>query len=194
MSEAHLRRVQLEFVGYLVNLHFESEARLRRAVPALGAARRLVGEGAQALEAIVRHVVSDGLERAGIEGRGDAVGAVCAAVEISLEVHRGDCAVGTHARFDFHQDGMSPAMAVENFLARECNFDGTARPSRQFADDNLVVEWVALAAEAAAVRRGDDADVRGPHSQSLRKGAMDVVRRLRRSPERELVVRVVMRD
>ena len=47
---------------------------------------------------------------------------------------------------------------------------------------------IALAAEAAAVVAGDDADVRGRHLQHARQLAMQVVRILRARPERQLAV------
>jgi hypothetical protein len=46
VGEAHLGRVEAERVGRLVEVDLEGEARLRRAVAPLGAAGRLVGEGA----------------------------------------------------------------------------------------------------------------------------------------------------
>ena len=88
-------------------------------MPALGAAGRLVGEGAQAAEAVARDFVGDGLQRARVEGRGDAVGAVGAAVEERLEVERGDRAVLLDADLALHQDGVAAAVAVEDLLARE---------------------------------------------------------------------------
>src|SRR5690606_38721517 len=51
--EPQLRRVEAEVAGDLVELHLEREARLRRAVAALGPARRLVGEEARAAEVVV---------------------------------------------------------------------------------------------------------------------------------------------
>ena len=74
------------------------------------------------------------------------------------------------------------------------DLDGPPRHHRELGDDDLVVEGVALAAEAAAVGRGDDADVRGRQLQGFGERAVDVVRRLRGRPERELVVRVEVRE
>ena len=51
-----------------------------------------------------------------------------------------------------------------------------------------------FAAEAAAVGRRDDADPRGRHLEHLRERAVDVVRRLRRGPERELPVGAEIRE
>src|SRR5262249_19883942 len=84
-AAAPVRRVEPEMLGRLVELHLQREARLWRAVAALGAARRLVGEDPRALELVDRHLVRDRVDDAGVEGRGDAVGAVRAAVEPGLE-------------------------------------------------------------------------------------------------------------
>src|SRR5438128_1367010 len=89
---------------------------------------------------------------------------------------------------------MASAVAVEDLFARQSDFDGPLRQHRELGDDYLVVEGVALAAEAAAVGRGDDAYVRRRHLKSFGERAVDVVRRLRGSPERELVVGVEVRD
>ncbi len=85
-------------------------------------------------------------------------------------------------------------MAVENFLARERDLHRPPRDHRELGDDDLVVEGIALAAEAAAVRRGDDAYVRGRKAEGFSERAVDVVRRLRGRPERELVVGVEVSD
>ena len=85
LHEAQVGGIDPERDGDLVELDLEPEARLRRAVAALGSAGRLVGEGPAAAETVARDVVGDGLQRAGVEGRGDAVAAVRAAVEERLE-------------------------------------------------------------------------------------------------------------
>ena len=81
---------RLEVAAELVDVRLEGEPRLRRAVPALGAAGRLVGEDAHAVEAIARDLVGHGLQRARVVEAGHAVAAVPAAVERGAEVHRGD--------------------------------------------------------------------------------------------------------
>ena len=89
-AEAEVGGIDGEALGDLVELNFLAEAALRRAVSALGAARRLVGEDAAALELVARDVIGDRLQRAGVERAGDAVRAVGAAVEQRLQVHAGD--------------------------------------------------------------------------------------------------------
>ena len=85
-------------------------------------------------------------------------------------------------------------MAVEHLFAREADLHRTIEQQRRLADDDFVVERVALAAEAAAVGRRDDPDVRGRHGERLGERAVDVVRRLRRGPEHELAVGILRRD
>src|SRR5215212_3940616 len=114
MLESKLCGVEAQLFGDLVKLNFEREARLRGAVPALGAAGRLVRKGAQAAEAVARDFVCDRLQRAGVEGRGHTVRAVCAAVQERLEVERGDRAVPFDSDFALHQNRMTAAVAVED--------------------------------------------------------------------------------
>ena len=183
-----------ERLGDLVELNLLAEAALRRAVSALGPARRLVGEDAAALKVIRRDVIGHRLQRAGVERAGDAVRAVGAAVEQRLDVHAGDRAVALHAGLEVHQHRMAAAMAVEDLLAREADLHRPIEQQRRLRDDDFVIERIALAAEAAAVGRRDHADVRRRHRQRLRERAMHVVRRLRARPEHELAVGILRRD
>src|SRR5205807_5115909 len=75
-GEAQLGRVDLEFLRDLVELHFLAEARLRRAVPTLGAARRLVGEGSAGVELVARDVIGHRLEHARVESARRTVAAI----------------------------------------------------------------------------------------------------------------------
>ena len=85
---------------------------------------------------------------------------------------------------------MAAAVAVEDLLAGERDLDRPAEQQRRPGDDDLVVERIALAAEAAAVGRGDDADVRRRQRQHLGQRAVQVVRRLRRRGDGQLAVGV----
>ena len=193
-SQAQIGRIDRERLGDLVELNLLAEAALRRAVAALRPARRLVREDAAAFEVVRRDVIRDGLQRAGVERAGDAVRAVRAAVEQRLHVHAGDRAVQLHAGLEPHQHRMAAAMAVEDLFARQADLHRAIEHESGLGDDHLVVERVALAAEAAAVGCRDHADVRGRHGQRLRERAVDVVRRLRARPEHELAVGILRRD
>src|SRR5258708_5662524 len=103
-------------------------------------------------------------------------------------MHGGDSAVFFHARFEIHQNRMAAAMAVENFFAREADFYRAIEEERGFGDHYFVIEGIALAAEAAAVGRGDYADVGGRHLQNFGESAVEVVRSLRAGPNGELAV------
>src|SRR5437667_9800664 len=83
---------------------------------------------------------------------------------------------------------MTAAMAVEHFLAREADLDGPVEQPRGLADHDFMIERVALAAEAAAVGRRNDADVRCRHVERLSERAMNVVRGLRARPQNQLAV------
>src|SRR5207245_5003347 len=155
IAPLELHRVEPDVLGDLFQVQLEGEARLWRAVTALGTARRLVGEHPAALESVRGDVVGHGLQRASIEGRGDAIRPVRAAVERALEVHRGDVSVRRDARADPHQHRMAAAMSVEDLLASERALDRPSGQHRELADDDLVRERVGLAAKAAALRRAD---------------------------------------
>ena len=68
---------------------------------------------------------------------------------------------------------MSAAMDVKRFLAVERDLDRSSRDHRKFGHADLVGKWIALAAEAAAYRSGDDADAAGGKSQNFGQRAMD---------------------
>ena len=188
VPEAQLGRIHPQRRGDLVEMDFERESGLRRAVPALRAARRLVREHPRTLKPVSLDVVGDRLQGARVVGAGDTVRSVPPAVEIALEVHRLDRPVFRHAGPDLHEDRVAAAVAVEDLLARQRDLHGPAGQKRQLRDDDLVVERVALAAEPSPVRAGDHADVRRRHLKDLRQGPVHIVRRLRARPDRDLAV------
>src|SRR5262249_22489301 len=180
--EAELRRIERERLGNLVELNLLAEAALRGAVAPLGSARRLVREDPAALKLICGNVIRDRLQGAGIESAGDAVRSVRAAVEHRLHVHPGDRAVALDAGLEMHQDRMAAAMAIEHFFAGQTDLHGAVEQQGRPRDDDFMVERVALAAEAAAVRRRNDADMRRGHGERLRQRPMYIVRRWRAGP------------
>jgi hypothetical protein len=91
--QTEVRGILPELLRYFVELHFLPETRLRRAVAALGAARRLVREHPGGVELVARDLVGDRLQHAGVESARSAVAAVGTAVEQRLGVHTGDLPV-----------------------------------------------------------------------------------------------------
>ena len=87
IAPPHIGRVEAQLLRRLVDLALHGEARLRCAVPALGPAGGLVGEDARALELVGGNLVRDGLQCAGVEGGGHAVGAIGSAIEPGAEMH-----------------------------------------------------------------------------------------------------------
>jgi len=163
-------------------------------VAALRTAGGLVREYAASSEAVARDVVGHGLQRARVEHAGDAVGAVAAAVQQRVQLHPADRTVFLHAGTDTHLHGVPAAVALEDLLAVEADLDRPAQLERRLADDDLVVEDVALSAEAAAVGTGDHADVGRRDLQHLGQRAVHVVRGLRAGPERQFAVAVDAAD
>jgi len=93
-------------------------------------------------------------------------------------MHRGDRAVFLHSGLNVHQDGMAATVTIENFFAGQSAFHRAAGQHRKLANHDLVIERIALAAKAAAIRCGNDANVTRGHAQNFGQGAMHVVRRL----------------
>ena len=114
-----LDRVEAELRRDLVELALERVPRLCGAVTALRAARRLVRVHAHAVELVGGDPVGHRHERAGVVGGRDAVRGVGAAVEVALEMHRGDLAVLLHPGAQVHLHRMAAAMRVKDLLAVE---------------------------------------------------------------------------
>ena len=177
----------------LVELHLLREPRLRGTVPPLGATGWLVGEGAARPEPVARHVVRDGLQLAGIQRRGRPVAAVTPAVQQRFQVHRHDRAVLFDPGLEPHQHRMPPAVRVEDLFARQRDLDRAPGEQRGLRRDDLVVEGVGLAAEAAAVGRRYHADAVRRHCKRAGHLAVQVVRRLGGGPQRQPAVGIERR-
>ncbi len=185
----HLRRIEFQVARDFVELHFESETRLRCTVSALGSARWLVRKDAHAFEFVRRDFVRHGLQRAGVICGRDAVRSVRAAVKNRFEMQCSDLPVALDAGLDPHQNRMTTAMRVKNLFTRQREFHGATGQHRKFACDNFVRERVGLAAESAADRRGDHANMSARNLQCFFERAMNIVGRLRRAVKREPTIR-----
>ena len=188
--EAQIGRIQPELFGDLVELDFLAEARLGRAVAALGTAGGLVRKHPAGLELEARQFISERRQHAGVERARRSVGTVAAAVEQSLQVHGGQLALLAHAGAEFHQYRVPAAVQVEHFFARQADFHRPPEHQRRFGHHNFMIRRIALAAEPAAVVAGDHADMRRRYLQRPRQLAMQIVRILRARPKRELAVAV----
>src|SRR5205085_3861996 len=144
MLTTHFSRIEIQLLRNLVEMNFQRVTRLRRAVTTLWPAWWLVREDAHALKLVARHVVRHGLQCAGVKGARYAVTSVRSAIKERFEVHRGNRAVFLHASLHVHQHRMATAMAVENFFARQCALHRTSRDHRELADDDFVIERIAL--------------------------------------------------
>ena len=179
VAQPQLDRIETELFRDLVEVRLQGEARLRGAVASLGPTGRLVGEHPDSFESIARDRVGGRLEGAGVVGTGHAVAPIAAAIEEAAKLHRRDAAVFRQPRLDLHQHGVTPAVRVEDLLARERDLHGSPGDHGEPGGHQLVGEDVALAAEAAAVRRRDHADAAHRQLEHLAKGAVDVMRGLR---------------
>ena len=109
-------------------------------------------------------------------------------------MHRGDRAGLGDPGLETHQHRVTTPMGGEDFLARQRDLDRPVGHQRELGGDDLVIERIALPAEAAAVRAGDDPDPRGGHVQDFRRGPVEVVRGLGARPDGELAVGVHPRE
>src|ERR1700730_8054077 len=100
-------------------MDFLTKARLHRAMAAFWSARRFVGEGAAAFEAIARDVVGGRLQGPGVESARHAVGTIGATVDQGLKMHSGDGAVLLDTGLEFHQHGVAAPVTIKHLLARE---------------------------------------------------------------------------
>src|ERR1700737_4718856 len=103
-------------------------------------------------------------------------------------MHGGDAAVFFYPGFEIHHERMAGAVAIENFFASKTDFYWPIENERGFGDYDLVIEGIALAAEAPAIGSSNDANVRGRHLQNFGERAVQIVRSLRAGPNRELAV------
>src|SRR5882672_9299870 len=117
MLFAHLGRIKVQLFGNLVDLNFQRKSRLWCSVAAFWSAGWFVCKRTQTAKSVTRYVVRYGLQRSGIKRRGNAVASIRTSIQERLKIHRCDSAVFLYAGFDFHQDGMSAAMAIENLFA-----------------------------------------------------------------------------
>src|SRR5512132_1289537 len=119
MRSAHLGRIEVQLFSDLVEMHFQRIARLGCAVSPFRPTWGLVRKNARTLKLVTWYVVSNSLQCAGVEGAGNSIASVGAAIEKRFEVHRRDGAVFFHTSLHLHEDGMPPTMAVKDFFARE---------------------------------------------------------------------------
>ena len=175
-------------------MDFERKSRLRRAVPTLGPAGRLVGEESNAFESVPWDGIRGRLQGARVIGAGHPVAAVAAAVQEALKLHGGNLTAAGEPRLDLHQHRVAAAVRVENFLPGQSDLHRTSGGDGELGGDELVRKDVALAAESSAIRRRDHADAAHRQVQHLAQCAVHVMRCLRRSAERELAVGGILGD
>ena len=166
-------------VGGLVQMHLECEPGLRRPVPPLRTARRLVCKSPGPFEPVIRDPVGRRLQGARIVRARHAIAAESTAVQGRAQMLRGHGAILRETGLQVHQHRVAAAMAVEDFLAGQRRLARPPESQRQLGDHHLVAEGIALAAESAAIRAGDHADSRRRQTQHLRQRAVHVVRSLR---------------
>ncbi len=155
--DARLARVEPGLGQRHVHQHLGGEARIDAAVPAHGAAHRLVGVHAAAAEGEVRHRIGALQQHAVVVGGDDAEAAVGAAVDQDVAGQRGDALRRVEAELHRQFGRVAAVVAEEHVLAREAQAHVAAADQGELGRDHFVRERVALAAEAAAEVRLDHA-------------------------------------
>src|SRR5690606_30889719 len=152
---------------------------------------RLVSKEPRTTEVVVLDRIGHGLQSTRVERARGAIAAVSAAVEEAVEVERRNAAGLADADLAAHQHRVTTAMAPEHLFTRQRNLDRTTGQHRHLGGANLVIERIALAAKAATVGTCNDPNAIGrQRMQHTRERPMQVVRRLRRRPNRQLAVLV----
>ena len=182
---AHLDGVDAEARSRHVEGALEGEPRLNAPVPALRPARRLVRVHARRVEAVRPEAIRTREELARVVRGDEAERRVGAAVDDDLRLDSLDGAVLREPHAKAHLHRVAPAVRVEDLLARVEHLHRAAGLHRELRRAQLERERVALPAERAAQVRLDDAHPRLREAEHLRQRAVDVVRDLRRRPERE---------
>src|SRR5207237_9823884 len=121
-ADLHGRETQIR--SNLIEMDLESKARLRCAVPTLWTTRRLIGKHAQSLKAVMRDLVSDRLQRPGVQDRGHAITAISAAIHKCLKMERRDGTIALHPGTHPHQHGMASTVRIKHLFTCEADFDG----------------------------------------------------------------------
>ena len=143
------------------------------------AAGRRVGEHALADIFDVVQIV-DGVEhRAGIEDGHDAVPGMGAAALIAFAFDCGDPSVLAQAELEADVGLRPPAMGDESLLAVDHQAHAAAGFAREQCGDQLDVERLGAAAEAAPHMRLDHTDAGHVHVEDLRQHQVHVIGNLR---------------
>src|SRR5437588_1322679 len=190
MLTPHLGRIEIQLLCDLVEVNLKRVTRLRRSVSAFWTAGRLVRKHTCALKFVPGHFISDGLQGAGVERACDSITSIGAAIEKRFEVHRGDRAVFLHTGLDVHEHRMAAAMTIENFFACQRALHRPAGNHRELADDDFMIERIALAAKAAPVRSRDHANMTRWNLEHFRERSMNLMRCLRRTPQRHILIMI----
>ena len=157
-------------------------------MPALWTAWRLICESPQPLKFIFRDIVRHGLEGAGVERTGNAITAISTTIKIRLKVHSRNRPIVLDSGLDFHQHGMAAAMAIKHFFSGESDLYWSARDHRQLANNYLVIEWIAFSSKTATIWRSYDANMTRSKAEHFGERTMDIMWRLRRTPQSYLFV------
>ena len=128
IAAADFGGIHSNFRSEFVQLRFESEANVHRAVAAHSAAGGLVREHAVSVILNVRNVVERAQQRAGIQNRDYAVRTVSAAILHYAGFNGHDAPVILDAGLKVDDGARTTAMGPEDFFARVGNLDRSFAP------------------------------------------------------------------
>ena len=193
VDAAHVERGHAHFLGDHVDVLLDGKVDFAHAKAAVRAAHGMVGIHAVAVRADVLDIVRADAAPAGRLDDVDAVLGVRAAIPRQRVLGTDDLAVLAHGGLDADVQPLAHIGILELVLARVGQLDRAARTTHGQRNDDAFERGAGLAAEAAAHRLADDADLVQREVERLRQRAPHRKRRLARRPDRQLAIRHVLR-
>jgi hypothetical protein len=179
VDAANGKWIETKRVRHVIQQAFEGEANINSAVAAKGAAWRRVGQHALPDIFDIVQIIDRIQHRAGIKDSDDAVARMRTTTLDAFALDSGDAPVLAHPELE-PDIGLRPAaMGDERLLAVDHRAHATARLARKQRRDQLDIERLGTAAEAAADIRLDHADPRHVHAENLRQHEVHVIGHLR---------------
>src|SRR5215472_10973413 len=110
------------------------------------------------------NLVSDRLQRPGVQDRGHAVAAISTAIHKCLKMERRNGTIALHPGPYPHQHRMASTVRIKHLFTCEADFHGPSGQHGELGRTEFVGKHVAFTAEATSHRRSDDAHATGRES------------------------------
>ena len=180
-----LRRIHPNLCCQLIQLRFEGKSHVHRSMPSHRPTRRLIGQHPVSVILNVGNVIQRPEQRPRVQNGHHAVRAVRSAILYHASLHGSDAPILLHSSLQIDDGARPPAMRPEHLLARIGDLHRSLRLSRRNCRDDLQRNHFTLAAESAAYQRLDHPNLLHGHLEHERQLVLQVVRHLRRRPNRQ---------